>query len=116
MQLYNESKQAIILEKLTIADSFFKRLIGLLGKKEISADEGIFINPCKSIHTFFMKFPIDVVFLDKSQKVIFIQECIQPNKVTPFIKKSKTVIEMKGNKIKKDGIISMGDYLKITKG
>ena len=56
-----------VVHNLIIADTFIKRLSGLLGKTNISNDSGILLVPCTGIHTFFMRFPIDVYFLRKKE-------------------------------------------------
>ena len=70
----NKKKYQII-----VAKSFFKRLIGLMGKKNIQ--DGILFPKCNSIHTFFMKEAIDVVGLDENNEVIYKYENLGKNKV-----------------------------------
>ncbi len=64
-KLYDKEGKCLV-ENLEIADTFFSRLKGLLGKKSISRNYGLLLVPCGSIHMFFMKFPIDVFFLKKA--------------------------------------------------
>ena len=52
--------------KIEKADTFFKRLRGLIGKKNLPQGRGLMIVPCNSIHMLFMKFPIDAIFIDKN--------------------------------------------------
>ena len=52
--------------KIKIANNFFSRLRGLIGKNFLPQDEGLLIAPCQSIHMCFMKFPIDAIFIDKN--------------------------------------------------
>ena len=56
-----ENSETVTVE---IADNFFRRFCGLMGKKNLPARHGLLISPCNSIHMCFMKFPIDAVFLD----------------------------------------------------
>ncbi|MFH1956961.1 MAG: DUF192 domain-containing protein [bacterium] len=63
-KLYDKDGKCLV-ENLEVADTFFSRLKGLLGRKYISKDYGLLLVPCGSIHMFFMKFPIDVFFLKK---------------------------------------------------
>ena len=65
--------------KIVIAKSFFKRLFGLMGKKNI--DFGILFPKCNSIHTFFMKENIDIVGLDENNEVIYKYENLPKNKI-----------------------------------
>lgn len=54
---------------IEIADTFFKRFIGLMGRKNLPAGEGLLIAPCNSIHMMFMKFPIDAIYIDKNFEI-----------------------------------------------
>lgn len=112
MKLYNSSRNTILAEKIELAENFISRSIGLLSKQEISEDEALIIKPCCSIHTFFMKFAIDVIFVDKNNKVIAIKQNIKPNKLSPIYLKSNYVVEMKAfNTLNK---IEIGDELNFS--
>lgn len=60
------------------ADTFFKRLIGLTGRKNLPPSHGLLLSPCNSIHMLFMRFPIDAVFLDKNFKIKKIVSNLKP--------------------------------------
>ena len=60
----------VIAERLGVADSFFSRLKGLLGRDALPEGEGLYIVPCDAIHMFGMKFPIDTVFVDEALTVL----------------------------------------------
>lgn len=64
--LIHEKTNQVLAEKILFSHSFFKRIRGLLGYKEMPAHQVMWIKPCASIHTFFMKFPIDVIFVDEN--------------------------------------------------
>jgi uncharacterized membrane protein (UPF0127 family) len=55
---------ALVAEKCVVADGFFSRLKGLLGRDALSEGEGLWLRPCNDIHMWFMKFPIDVAFVE----------------------------------------------------
>lgn len=84
---------------LFIADSFMKRFLGLMFQKEPQY-EAIMIKPCSSIHTFFMKFDIDVLFINKNMEVIKKIETLGPGQIIMPIKNAVAVIEAKGGKFK----------------
>ena len=77
-----------------IADSFIKRLFGYMFRKK-PHHEAIMLKPCNSIHTFFMKFNIDVLFLDDRMQVIKKIENLRPGQIATKVKGAKTVIESK---------------------
>ena len=70
IQIVNKTNNAIIAGQAKVADTTIKRIVGLLNRKEFSQGEALVINPCSSIHTFFMRFAIDVVFIDRKNKVM----------------------------------------------
>lgn len=72
----------ILTHRVTRASTFLERLVGLLGKKGVAADEALLLAPCRSIHTFFMKFPIDIVFLTRKGRVIALIPHLKPNRLT----------------------------------
>ena len=70
-----------VLFKIEKANSFVRRLKGWMFKQQIEPSDALWIFPCNSIHTFFMKFPIDVIFFDKNGKVVKLCENISPRSV-----------------------------------
>jgi uncharacterized membrane protein (UPF0127 family) len=82
---------------VTVAQSFFSRLKGLMWKKSMPAG-GLLIVPCSGIHTFFMKFPIDVVFINKDDKVAKIVDNLAPWKIALPGGFSRSVLELPAGK------------------
>jgi uncharacterized membrane protein (UPF0127 family) len=68
----------VVCEHCTVADGFFSRLRGLLGRRELPAGEGLLLSPSSSVHTFFMRFPIDAVFLDRHLQVVGVAPDVRP--------------------------------------
>jgi uncharacterized membrane protein (UPF0127 family) len=60
----------VVCERCLMATNVALRFRGLMGKKELPAGEGILLRPCASVHTMFMRFPIDVVFCDRDLRVL----------------------------------------------
>lgn len=84
----------IISEEVTVADRFMTRLKGWLGKKSLKANEVLLIVPCSSVHTFGMKFKIDVIFLDDHHFIIHMIESMKPNRISSTVFKAKKVLEL----------------------
>ena len=82
--------------KINKANTFLKRLKGLMFKKNIK--EGLFIPECNNIHTFFMKDNIDVIMIDKNNKVILIKKNLKKNKII-YKKEAYHTIELPKNSI-----------------
>jgi uncharacterized membrane protein (UPF0127 family) len=74
----NVTKGVAIASELEIATSFAARSQGLLGHSGLKPDTGLLIDPCSSIHMWFMRFPIDVVFLDKKNRVVGLKRNVKP--------------------------------------
>ncbi|MGD9008070.1 MAG: DUF192 domain-containing protein [Desulfobacteraceae bacterium] len=67
-----------IADQVEIAQTFFKRLIGLTGRRKMIDGAGLYFPGCRSIHSFFMNFSIDVLFLDKQMHITKIVRCLRP--------------------------------------
>lgn len=81
-----------IVAEVFIADSFMNRFLGYMFRKK-PHHEAILFKPCNSIHTFFMRFPIDALFVNEDYKVIKKVEAMQPGKVVIPQKDASIVIE-----------------------
>jgi uncharacterized membrane protein (UPF0127 family) len=67
-----------VCERCDVADRMLPRMKGLLGRREIASGEGLMIRPAPSIHTYFMRFPIDAVFLSRDGEVVKVSEHVKP--------------------------------------
>ena len=93
------------------ADDPASRNKGLLGRESMGPDEGLWIVPCPMIHTFFMKFPIDVVFLDSDLTVRRVIENLPPWRLSPWVFSASSVLELQGGVLR--GSVSVGDKLEM---
>jgi len=92
--VYNKTKETFLGLRVKVAETVRDRLIGLLGKKSLRPDSGVWILPASSIHTFGMLFPIDVVLIDKSFKVVGLRELVRPFSLTRPNFRAESVIEL----------------------
>jgi uncharacterized protein len=97
---------------VTVAASFTSRLRGLLGRASLPAGQGLLIKPCKGIHTFFMKFPIDVVFLDRGNRVVALHPSLPPNRMTRIYLKAASVLELPAGTLGSDAAV--GDVISFS--
>jgi len=119
MKFFNSTKKTEVVGNLEIAEKFFDRLKGLMLRKKIDENYGLLIKQCDGIHMFFMKFPIDAVFLktraaagNKSvYEVVKIIENIKPWSFSPFVYEADCVLEIKAGKSKNN--IFMSDKLEV---
>jgi uncharacterized membrane protein (UPF0127 family) len=94
LKIFNQTQRFILADNARMADTFLLRLVGLLNRAQITLGEALVIMPCQQIHMFFMRFPIDVVFVDKSNLVVGLVENIQPFAMSPMFKHSQRAIEL----------------------
>ena len=106
--LINKTNNFIISENLEVANSYFKRLKGLMFTKKLPEKNALKLIPCNQIHTFFMNYSIDVLYLDSDNNVIFCEENLKPGKIGARVKNALSVIELPNGKIKKSNI-KIGD-------
>ena len=92
MAIFNITRNIEIPCKVMIADSILSRLVGLLGTKEPFEEMVLHISPCTAIHTFGMKYPIDVVFVDDSGTVLALYPQLAPNKKSKLITSSFLIL------------------------
>ncbi|MBN1822797.1 MAG: DUF192 domain-containing protein [Endomicrobiales bacterium] len=88
---------------VSFAESLKDRLIGLMGKRD-AENVGLYLTGCSSIHTFFMRFPIDAVFLGKDMKVVRIMRGLAPWRVVLPVRGAGSVLELAGNASQRFGI------------
>lgn len=99
----NITKNSILVKNIMFADNFFLRLKGLLFRNTISDNEGLFLKNTNSIHTFFIKFKTDVIFLDKNNSIVKLVKSMKPFKIAFSIFKGQHTIEVCSGIIDKTG-------------
>jgi uncharacterized protein len=97
----------IVCERVVVSDRAHRRMRGLLGRRYLREGEGMVLRPAWSIHTAFMRFPIDVVFLDADQVVIKIEPEVRPWR-TVSCRGAREIVEMAAGECRRRGL-EMGD-------
>ena len=101
----------VLGSEIKLADTTLSRMIGLMFKKQMNGFDGLLIKPCNSIHTFFCRYNLDILFLDKDMKIVKIIRNLKPWRMTWIYFKSCQVLELNGgtlsNKVKE------GDTLEV---
>jgi uncharacterized protein len=112
MKVISNKNEMDLPIKIYRYDTFYKRLKGLMFQLRPIRDEGIFLIPCNSIHMFFMFFPIDVIFLNKDNQIVYLKENVRPWTFIPPIKQAKSALELPIGTIQKYQI-AVGDCIKL---
>jgi hypothetical protein len=89
----NQSRRVTLARKVGVAATLWQRVTGLLGRSLLPPDTGLWLTPCHSVHTFFMRFPIDVLFLDRQGAVIY-RQTLQPWRLSPWMRSCAGVLEL----------------------
>jgi uncharacterized membrane protein (UPF0127 family) len=114
-QAFNHTRQAYLATALAVADTHWTRLRGLLGLRssDFRNGSGLWIVPCRGVHTLGMGFPIDVVYLDRAMTVIYIQSDLQPWRFAPVRIQAASVLELPCRTAAETGTV-VGDKIEMT--
>jgi uncharacterized membrane protein (UPF0127 family)/CheY-like chemotaxis protein len=99
----------IVCESVMVADTRWGRLRGLLGRRRLDPDEGLVLRPSFSVHTWFMRFPLDVVFVDADQVVLKIRDGLKPFRTTSC-RGAREVVELHAGECERRGLV-VGDRI-----
>ena len=104
---------SVLADRLEVAGNFLSRGVGLMFRRSIAPGEGLWIDPCNGIHMFFMKFPIDAVFIDRQHRVVRVYPGLRRRRVVPLVIGARSVLELPAGTV--DGLdLKTGDRLEIV--
>lgn len=115
MRVVNRSREILLADKVRTASTFLSRFVGLLGTAAIGEGEGLWIVPCRSVHTLGMRFPIDVAFLDARGVVVGTLEGLPPNRVGRTFRNARGALELRAGTLAATGT-APGDRLEFEEG
>ena len=109
MKISNLTRQTILASRVTVADHGAKRRKGLLGRDGLAPEEGLWIVPCEAVHTFGMRFRIDLVYLDRNHRVKKVRSDVPPLRMSACLT-AHSVLELASGTIRRTQT-SPGDKL-----
>jgi uncharacterized membrane protein (UPF0127 family) len=111
---FNRTRSQYLATRLSVADTHWSRLRGLLGQtsSEFGQERGLWIVPCRGVHTLGMSFPIDVIYLNRDQVVVHLEPALGPWRFAPVRFQAASVLELPENTIHSTGT-TIGDQLEI---
>jgi uncharacterized membrane protein (UPF0127 family) len=114
---FNRTRHAYLATRLAIAGTHWSRFRGLMCAEASSfqSGDGLWIVPCRGVHTFAMNFPIDVVYLDGNKVVVHVEEDLKPWRLARVKLRATSVIELPGQTLKQSGT-AVGDKIEIQEG
>lgn len=113
MMVVNATRGRCLAEDCRVARGLWARLWGLLGQRGLSPGKGILLQPCQAIHTFLMRFPIDVLFVDSRHRVVHLVEKMPPYRLSPFVGQAHYALELPVGSIGQSGT-QVGDQLQLV--
>lgn len=114
MKAVNKTKGAILAERVDVAKGI-RRFIGLIGRRHLPNGKGLLIVPCSGIHTYFMRFSIDALYIDEKGTVVRVLNQMPPYKVGPVDRRAKVVLELPAGTCRITGT-EEGDKLEFLEG
>lgn len=114
---FNRTRNTYLATHVSVASTHWSRFCGLMGKNatRFPAGEGLWIVPCHGIHTFAMKFPIDVIYLDADQMIVHLEQELKPWRVAPVSLRTASVLELPASTLQGSGT-GLGDEIEIVLG
>lgn len=103
MIAYNPRTAKVLSSNVICAADLLGRMLGLIRNESLCADESLWIRPCKGIHTFGMKFSIDVAFLDSRGRVVWMREALPPGRLSRVVFSAKGALELKAGALRESG-------------
>jgi uncharacterized membrane protein (UPF0127 family) len=113
MRITNTTRGTVLAVAARKALGFIARGRGLMFTSALADGEGLVIEPCSSIHMFFMRYPLDVLFLDREGRVLFMYKGIKPWRVGRVVRGARTAVELPIESIERSGT-QIGDQLALS--
>ena len=111
MRITNETRGTTLADRAVVASNFFTRLRGLMFRRELPAGEALVFNRNSSVHTFWMRFPIDVLFTDRQDVVVGFREAMPPHRPYAGARGAYRTVELPAGTIAQTGT-QHGDQLR----
>ncbi len=114
--VYNKTREAFVATEAMIAEGYFSRLVGLLGKTRSWArpGRGLWIIPSHGVHTIGMLFPLDLIFLDRNKVVVRTEEHVSPFSISRVSLQAYSVLELPPHTVFRTGT-QVGDQIEISR-
>ena len=113
LRVSNPLRHSVLGDRIRVADTTLTRFVGLMGRGSLAPGHGLLIHPSNGVHTFWMRFAIDVLLLDREQRVLLSYENMRPFRITAINWKASSALELPPGTIAATNT-QLGDQLQFT--
>jgi uncharacterized membrane protein (UPF0127 family) len=103
----------VVAGEVELATSFTRRLLGLMFRQSLAQGRGLVLTPCSSVHMLFMRFPLDVAFVDNEGVVLHVLHSLRPWRASRFVRKARAAIELPEGTLAAAGV-TIGTRLRLV--
>lgn len=93
-RITNQTRGQLLACNALLAKTYWQRMLGLMGRKSLAQGEGLIIYPCSSVHTHWMRFAIDIIYVNKDNVIVGIDSNLQPWRIGMFYRHIQYVVEL----------------------
>lgn len=111
-RVLNETRGEVLAARAQVASSWWGRGKGLIGVRALDDHSGLIIEPCSSIHTWFMRFPIDVLFVTADGRIVKAARSVRPWRAGPVALGARYVVELPDGTLARTGTV-VGDRVTV---
>lgn len=94
MRVTNSTRHTVLVKRGQVASTPWSRLVGLLGRRQFQSGDGLLLRGEQAIHTLGMRFPIDVLYLDREHRVVRAVGAMRPQRIGPLVREARSVLEL----------------------
>lgn len=116
MQIKNATREVLLTGNCRVANNFMSRFLGLMGTSSLPQGSGLLIKPCNSIHMFFMKYPLDIIFISSDNTIVYLMENIKPWNFSKIVRQAVSVLELPAGTISLTKTIIGDKILMVSNG
>ncbi len=112
VRIWNPIRNTVVIERAHVAHSRWERLVGLLGRTSLADGEGLLLQGTRSVHTFGMRFAIDILYLDPANRVLLTVHALLPNRIAPWHWSVHSVLELRAGTLARSQT-QIGDFVSL---
>ena len=96
-------RQVVLGDRIAVAERWWPRFRGLLGRRELTRGEGLWLRPCRAVHMMGMRFPLDIAFVDREGVVVAAYSNLRPGARTRWHRRAQGALELPAGTLEASG-------------